>query len=296
VIRLHQLEGFYYAGKAGGYARAAEAMPFPITAPAVYQQIRKLERALGKSLVTQASRRLMVLTPEGRLLHRFIAPFFTGLPAVVQSVREGEAARLVIAAHGALARDVLAPALAALAARRPALEVRVSEGDERHVAAMLRSGEADVGLGILQETEGLDQTFLFSVRIALLVPGGHALGRRRRPPSPADLDGLPLCVYEKGKAGRALLEDAFAKAGIRLRIAAEASTVETLRALVAAGVAPAFVPVVGSRRARLEASGMKTLDVTSLVPGPPVRYGLLTRRDAPTHPAVAALRGLLRVQ
>ena len=52
-IRLHQLEGFYYTGLTGGYARAAAAMPYPITEPAVYQQVRKLERSLGKPLVAQ---------------------------------------------------------------------------------------------------------------------------------------------------------------------------------------------------------------------------------------------------
>src|SRR5438045_2523372 len=96
-VRLHQLEGFYFTGLTGGYTRAAQAMPYPISEPAVYQQIRKLERALGVPLVVKAKPRGTVLTPEGRRLHEFVRPFFTGLPGLLESIRRREALRLVIA-------------------------------------------------------------------------------------------------------------------------------------------------------------------------------------------------------
>src|SRR5438067_513743 len=86
-VRLHQLEGFFYTGLTGGYTRAAEAMPYAITEPAVYQQVRKLERAVGVPLVETVKGRKIALTPEGRALHEFVAPFFHGLPAALERAR-----------------------------------------------------------------------------------------------------------------------------------------------------------------------------------------------------------------
>ena len=297
-VPLHALEGFYWTGLLGGYTRAAEAMPYPITEPAVYQQVRKLERVVGRPLVAQAPPRRTVLTPEGRALHDFIAPFFRGLPDAVARARRGEGARVVVATDGAFALEVVAPAVAALLRKHPGLEVQVAEREAREVARLVATGEADLGLAILEPGgPALLAEPLLDVRIALAVPDGHALAERKRSPSPADLDGLPLCVYEKHDPGRVLVERAFRAAGIRLAVACEASTAQALRALVAAGVAPGFLPVPGKpgtspprpRRSR----GVVFFDVTDLVPGDRVSYGLLSRPKAPRHSVVAELRALV---
>src|SRR5207248_180584 len=49
MIQLGRLEGFYRVARAEGYARAAREFPYPITQPGVYQQVRKLEGALGEA-------------------------------------------------------------------------------------------------------------------------------------------------------------------------------------------------------------------------------------------------------
>src|SRR5271170_473036 len=129
TVRLHQLEGFYWTGLAGGYTRAAEAMPYPITEPAIYQQVRKLEGTLGVALVRQAKPRRTVLTPEGRALHDFIAPFFQRLPGVVEGLKRRESARLSLAVDGAIGFELVGPALAALREKRPSVEVCLRDLD-----------------------------------------------------------------------------------------------------------------------------------------------------------------------
>ena len=39
MIQMHRLEGFYWVATAKGYTAAARAFPYPITQPAVYQQV-----------------------------------------------------------------------------------------------------------------------------------------------------------------------------------------------------------------------------------------------------------------
>jgi len=46
-IPIARLEGFYWVARTGGYAAAARAFPDPLSQPAVFQQVRKLEDELG---------------------------------------------------------------------------------------------------------------------------------------------------------------------------------------------------------------------------------------------------------
>jgi DNA-binding transcriptional LysR family regulator len=297
TVRLHQLEGFYWTGVEGGYTRAAQAMPYPITEPAIYQQVRKLERTIGVPLVRQAKPRKTVLTPEGRALHEFIAPFFQRLPAVVEGLKQREQACLSLAVDGAIGFELLGPAVAALRKKHRGVEVRLADRDSNAVVRLVQAGEADLGLALIQESlPDLRSVPLLVIRVALCVPSDHALGARRSI-SRQDMDGVPICVYERGHPGRAIIERAYRDAGLELRVAAEASTIETLRLLVAAGVAPAFVPVAASLRKGkvLSKRGRFVVhDVTGLVPGEPVRYGLHHRSGALRHPALAELESLLR--
>jgi len=42
-MQIARLEGFYWVARTGGYAAAARAFPYPLSQPAVFQQVRKLE-------------------------------------------------------------------------------------------------------------------------------------------------------------------------------------------------------------------------------------------------------------
>ncbi len=297
TVRIHQLEGFYWTGLEGGYTRAAEAMPYPITEPAIYQQVRKLERELGLSLVRQEKPRRTVLTPEGRALHEFIAPFFQRLPEVVENLKRRETARLALAVDGGIGFALLGPALAALRAKRPNVEVRIADLDSNAVFQAVARGEADLGLGVLVGApHGIKTEPLLAIRVALCVPEGHRLASRRSIER-TDMDDVPICVYGRDHPGRTIVERAYQEAGIRLRVAAEATSVETLRLLVAAGVAPAFVPVADPlRKGKLRARRGRFVvhDVTGLVPGEPVRFGLVQRTGVTRHPALVELEQLLR--
>ena len=70
------------------------------------------------------------------------------------------------------------------------------------------------------------------------------------------------------------------------------------------GVAPAFVPVAADikiaaprrvkTRGRTSRGRFVVHDVTGLVPGEPVRYGLVHRVGVARHPALVELEGLIK--
>src|SRR5438094_697197 len=73
-MNIHHLELFYFIATHGGITEAARKMPYGIQQPAISAQILRLEEDLGVKLF---QRRPFQLTPAGRELYEFAAPFFS---------------------------------------------------------------------------------------------------------------------------------------------------------------------------------------------------------------------------
>ncbi len=290
AVRLHQLEGFFYVATHEGFTRAAEAMPYPITEPALHQQVRKLERALGARLLERGPKRRMLLTPAGRALFEHVAPYFQTLPGVLRAVASGEAGVLLVASEPLFVEPLAAPLLAALQAEAPAGRLRLVELDLLDAPTALLEGQVDVALvgALARLPAGVTFEQLGTLGLELRVPAAHPLAKKRAPLSPRQLAGLRCVVYTQGSAGRAFGEAVLAAAGVEVTPAAEASTASAMQALVRAGVAPAFVPSLrdGAQRPRKRtlADGTVAFDLTEsaqTIADLP-RYGLLRRsRPAP---------------
>jgi DNA-binding transcriptional LysR family regulator len=269
-LRLHQLEGFFHVARHGGYARAVAALPYPITEPALHQQVRKLERTLGARLLERAGRRGMIPTPAGRRLLAFVTPFFERVDSVLHSIAAGSGL-LAVGAEALYAETLCPEAVAALHARWPDARFQMREMEKPAMVDALLRGEIDVAVSSLGETPptGLRACETGVLGLVLAVPAGHPLARRRGPPEPVHLAPHRFVVYEAGTEGRDFTERALAAADLTLVPAAEASSAGALRALVRAGVGPAFIPVLGGTRPRRRTcrDGTIELDLTEQVAG-----------------------------
>jgi len=296
-MRWNQLEGFYHVARLGNYIRAAEAFSYPIGQPAVYQQVKNLQADLGVRLVRQAGPRRTELTPEGRTLFEFIAPFFEGLPRVAERLRGAAATPLVMATDQFLAMEALPPALRRAQRAQPEFRLRLEELATEEIVARVARGQADVGLlHFAEKPSRFAWRELGRIGVELLVPVAHPLAKLGRMPTKAEVIRHPLIVYESQSPGRKLTERYFRSAESRLRIAAEVTFSLTMRSLVAAGVGPAFVPHLLSRPgaetpARTKARGVVSFDVSPQLRGGALRYGLLYR---PEMDESASLQLLLR--
>jgi DNA-binding transcriptional LysR family regulator len=292
-VRLHQLEGFFHVATQGGFARAASAMPYPITEPALHQQVRKLERALATSLLVRGPGRRMVTTAEGRALLAFVTPYFEGLPRALRALAGGAGGEVAVGAEPLLVEGLCAEALADLRAKAPGCRARLIEAEVPDLVRMLSRGEVDVAVaGLLGAPAGIDYERIGCLGLELLVPPGHPVAARKASAlRPGDLVGHDVIVYAKGSFGRAFTEQALARAGVPLSVAAEASSAAAMKALVRAGVAPAFVPSLSRPRTRRRTlrDGVIAFDLTGAVGEDELpAFGLLTRTGAP--PAGLAAR------
>ena len=268
-VRLHQLEGFFHVALQEGFTRAAERFPYPITEPALHQQVRKLERALEVKLLVKGPKRRMVLTPPGRALFRFVRPYFERLPGVLRGVAGGELGELSVGTEPLYVADVVAPWLAAIRERHPQVELILHELEPIELGAALDEGRLDLVVALLVDAPpGVETLQLGEVGLELFVPAKHPLAKKRPPLKPSQLSELEVVVYAPGTVARGWGDRAFADAGLNPVPVASASSAGAMRSLVRAGVAPAFLPALinGKRpRKRTHPDGCVSFDLTSVL-------------------------------
>jgi len=281
-IGLQRLEGFYWVARAGGYAKAARAFPYPITQPAVHQQVKKLEGELGVQLFERVGKETMQLSASGARLYAFVAPFFEGLPAVLRSVRGGDYAGVLrILSAPLYARRVLPAWLERLRGERPGIEVELREQAPPDLE-LLRHGEVDLVVDHLPEVPAdLACMRIGVLRPYLALPTGHPAAGGDL----ARLGGETFVGYPKGVLPHDLQLRALEQLGIEPGGRITADSAETILSFVGRGLGFSLVPALEGR-APVEAEGVTALPLDAEGSG----YDVLAvwRKDTPENPLLDA--------
>lgn len=245
-----RLRAFLQVAERGTVAAAATSLGY--TAPAVSQQIAKLETQLGASLFDRIGGRLRV-SPAGEHLLP-LARQMVELVGLVEQTGANDERRqhVVIAGFASSIRALVLPLLASRLAKSMTFEVH--EAEDEVALRDLRLGHVDVA--IIQEYDGalvsrsdrLTYSTLLSDRLRLLAPPEY--------PSTVKLEQLAESGWLVNGAGTRCEEatqHVLAAAGITPRIAGRVADNATLLALVAAGHGATIAPelVIAGRRAGL---------------------------------------------
>lgn len=242
TLQLHRLEGFYHVARVGGYAKAARDFPYPISQPAVHQQVKKLEGELGKPLFERVGRDRLILTPAGKALWEFIAPFFEQFPAVVRSIQADETSgELRVWAETLLIRHLLPPWVGRVNRASPDLALDLREVRSPGVDCLLR-GETDVLIAHLAETPPeIASAVVAEVRPFLVLPADHALAKPSRVPW-KKLGAESFIAYERDLRPFELQMRALAAHGVEPTRVMSVSTADAILAFVASGLGYSIVP------------------------------------------------------
>jgi DNA-binding transcriptional LysR family regulator len=270
----------------GTVAAAAQSLGY--TAPAVSQQIGKLERSLGVPLFDRVSGRLRP-TPAGTALVPHVYAVLDAMEAGRESARTAASAdrdAVGVAAFPSALVNLVAPLTGARAV--PLGRVREAEDDD--ALRELTLGHVDVA--VVQEHSHqryrrdprLRHHRLLRDPLDLLLPPGVPV-----PASLAATADLPWVVSGPGSPCRSATEQAWRRAGISPRIAAEAYELASLVALVASGAGVTLLPRMGMPRDLL---GAKVAAGVS----PVVRTLYAVTRRTRDGGAVAAVVAALRAQ
>lgn len=242
MMDLNRLVGFHLVASEGGYAKAARAAPYPITQPALHQQVRKLEAEVGVQLLERVAKDRMRATAAGERLLRLVQPFLRDLPTVVRGLRSGDYdGALSIQAESLLIRQLLPGWLLHLRRKHPAARLHLQELPAASVEP-LRTGAADVVVANLTDLPA----DVAGEQVAVLHPF-VVVPRDRAPRRPGgrllrDLQEQTFLAYPAGSRHHALQLQALAMHEAVPQQVMHLDTADLILAFVESGLGWSLVP------------------------------------------------------
>jgi len=150
-IRLQQLRSICATAQFGSLAAAAKSLG--LSQPAVWEQVRALEREFGEVFVESTGRGCR-LTETGKLLVELAEPVVAAADSIKRTFQErrGDVVpRLTIAATQRILIEDLREVIPHFIARQPRVHLRFLERLTGQVSGSVESGEADLGVASVRE-------------------------------------------------------------------------------------------------------------------------------------------------
>ena len=226
------------------FGRAAAACF--VSQPTLSTQIKKLEEELGVSLVERAPRKVM-LTPAGR----DAAERARRIVAEVEQMKEGarrsqdpEAGTVRLGLFPTLGPYLLPHVIPRIRERFPNLELLLVEEKSDVLQSRLHEGKLDaVLLALPVHDDQLHSEFLFEEPFLLAVPEQHPLAARDSL-SLRELSQQKLLLLEDGHCLREQALEVCRLSGANEKSEFRATSLETLRQMVAANVGITLLPML----------------------------------------------------
>ena len=243
-MNLRALQYFVKLADLRHFSKAAEACF--VSQPTLSTQIKKLEDELGVQLVERSPKNIM-LTPVGVEIAdraRLVLSDIDQLRAVARRSGNPAEGELRLGLFPTLAPYFLPHVVPSLRRRYPRLRLQLAEEKSDNILRMLRQGELDAALLALPiHDEGLEIEVLFEEPFVLALPGDHPLASKADI-TMDDLSGAELLLLEEGHCMREHALEVCALADAHERVDFHATSMETLRQMVAADVGITLMPML----------------------------------------------------
>jgi DNA-binding transcriptional LysR family regulator len=250
AFTLEQLRGFVAVAEEGNFGRAAARLR--ITQPPLSRQVQKLERALEVALLVRTPRAVL-LTPAGEAFlpeARRMLSLADAAPITARNAARGTTGALRIGFTAISALTVLGTWIRTIGEHLPAVELTLTEMVTRDQVNALLAGDLHVGLA-----RGVPASEVLAVRrvhaesLILACPLGHPLADLGRPPALTEIGRHDVVTYAPVAARylQELVISVFRGAGVEPRYVQHVAQVQSLLALVDAGVGVGLVPRSAAR-------------------------------------------------
>ncbi len=291
TIKLRDLEYLVAVDQHKHFGRAAEACF--VSQPTLSGQIMKLEEQLQLQLLERHKRSVM-LTPAGEVLVREakrVLQAAESFEATAESLLDPLAGDIHIGLIPTLAPYLLPHIMESLRAELPKLHFFLYEDRTKKLLRDLNEGRLDVLiLPYLDEMESFERYELFAEKLLLATPADHPLAKKKSV-TLQDLEGERVLTLEDGHCLRDQAMGYCFAAGAKEDQQFRATSLETLRYMVATGMGVTLMPQL----ATLNRQGDKGIRYVPFKdPAPNREVCLLMRPNYTRTPVVRKLVANLR--
>ncbi len=285
-MTLRDLEYLVALAETRHFGRAAARCH--VSQPTLSAQLRKLEDFLGVALIERRPRRVALTTAGEAVVERArrMLRDADDIRALARASQDPLAGQLRVGFIPTLGPYLLPRVAPRIAKALPGLQLMLHEYQTARLVERTLSGELDLAiLALPADTRGLVTRSLFAEAFLVAMPESHRLAARKRVKA-SDLHGEKLLLLEEGHCLRDQALEVCERAGTEEQDF-RATSLETLRQMVAAGLGITLLPRLAAEGPFASARG---LAVRPFAPPAPNRViGAAWRRSTSRSAAIAAV-------
>jgi LysR family hydrogen peroxide-inducible transcriptional activator len=265
-----------------------------VSQPTLSAQLKKLETYLGVQLIERQPRRIK-LTESGEAIvarARRILAASDEIVTLARNQRDPLSGRLRLALLPTIGPYLLPLVAGRIHEALPRIDLLLYEYQTEPMLERLQSGDIDAGiLALPVQGDGLVQQQLFAEPFVVALPSSHPLARRSSL-KVSDLDDETLLLLEDGHCLRDQALAVCSHGASQEKQDFRATSLETLRQMVASGSGITLLPQLASRGAYGTAQGVAIVQFAK--PAPSRSVGAIWRKSTARGPALDAVCKVIR--
>jgi len=241
VLNPYQLRAFYEAAKSMNFTIAAKNLF--VSQPAVTTQIKLFEEYCNLRLFKRKGRR-MDLTSEGESLFYYAEKVFQLEKKIEKVIKEFHGLKRGYVRLGTTKTSVrysIDSIMLSFHKSFPDIKIKVQEGTSMEMLQSLLDFRNDLALvAHTEDNPNIDFITLGKEEIFLIAAPGHYLANKNNI-SFNELDGVPVIIKEIGSGTRKVVDNYFARSGVKPKILIETNKIELIIELVKQGEGISFL-------------------------------------------------------
>jgi LysR family hydrogen peroxide-inducible transcriptional activator len=265
-----------------------------VSQPTLSAQIKKLEIYLGVQLIERQPRKV-TLTETGEKIVPLARRMLQESDEIVSLARNEHdplSGKINVALIPTIGPYLLPLIMRKLRKQLPQLKVMLYEYQTGPLLEKLRGGEVEMGvLALPVPMEGLESSELYDERFTVAMPGSHPLAKRAQIKLD-DLSGESLLLLEDGHCLRDQALAVCSRIDVKENEDYRATSLETLRQMVAAGLGITLLPELATRGPFGTGHGLVVRPFAKPVPSRTI--GTVWRKSSARGAAIEALCDVIR--